>query len=90
MVGRRSPRGFKGVGSVGPLLAVLMSVQQGRASVPLMYSRHPPVHFSFSSVNAGFGLNLPLRLKLTQSFKPQPFQAPRLRSVLAGPTPPPI
>ena len=30
------------------------------------------------------------RLGLTQSFKRQPFQALSLRSVLAGPTPPPI
>jgi hypothetical protein len=30
------------------------------------------------------------RLDLTQSFKRQHFQALRLRSVLAGPTPPPI
>jgi hypothetical protein len=33
MVGQRSPQGFEGVGFVGPLLAVLMSLQQGRGGV---------------------------------------------------------
>ena len=33
MVGQRSPQGFEGVGSVSPLLAVLMSLQQGRGGV---------------------------------------------------------
>jgi len=32
----------------------------------------------------------PVRLDLKQSFKPQAFQGLTLRSVLAGPTPPPI
>ena len=124
---------------VGPLLAVLMSLQQGRVGV------RSTVTFRYVGLFAGFGPVSELFLRrfqrpntaflpravrvggcrfaarrrsgasdgrpkatgladfltprqalmrprrgLTQSFKRQPFQALSLRSVLAGPTPPPI
>ena len=132
--------GTTGVVPVGPLLAVLMSLQQGRVGVRSTVTFRYVGHFAgFCPVSGRFlgrfqrpntappsaatgpldggcriaaqcsggaseerpsisGLADFLTLQalmrprpgLTQSFKRQPFQALSLRSVLAGPTPPPI
>src|SRR3954447_21825741 len=90
--------GLKGLVFVGPLLTVLMSLQQAGTPVRSLNLGRSFCRITLRClfVYRSGGMNRSCLLRgsglppLTQSFKRQHFQALRLSSVLAGRTPPPI